>query len=374
MGLLFGGRSVEHEVSVISARGVAAAARETGLTCVPIGVTGEGRWLSPELSSAILSSEVPRAEPAPGQDDGCRVVPDLAGGRLVCITADRAARPVELDVLFPLVHGWGGEDGRLQGLLELTGLPYVGAGVLGSAAAMDKALAKVVFQASGLPVTAWLGITEREYRSQPRPTLRRVEDALGLPVFVKPANGGSSVGVTRVDDADELPAAMDAAFECDRKLLVEVAVSAREIECAVLGNDDPQASVLGEIVPSRPFYDYAAKYLDGTSRLLIPAPLEPELAHRISDYALRAYQALDLRGFARVDFLLDRQDGRVFLNEINTLPGFTPISMFPKLWEASGMAYPELIERLVALALEHWGAEGRKRTRLEGEVSGQTSG
>jgi len=362
VGLLFGGRSVEHEVSLISARGVASAMRETSLELVPLGVTGDGRWLSTERSLAILRGDASRVECEDG--DGVCLLIDPGGRGLLRSGPGAPAEPVPVDVVFPLIHGWGGEDGRVQGALELAGIPYVGADVLGSAAGMDKAIAKRVFASRGLPQLPWLEFTRRSYERDPRGACTRVADELGLPVFVKPANGGSSVGVIKAVRAEDLPAAFEAALDHDRKVVLEKGIDAREIECAVLGNDDARASGLGEIVPSREFYDYAAKYLDGTSELLIPAPLDDATAARVRETALEAFRALDLRGLARVDFLLDRGSGQFFLNEVNTLPGFTPISMFPKLWEAAGLSYPRLIERLVELARERWAAERGLRTRL----------
>jgi len=350
VGLMFGGYSVEHEVSVVSARGVARAMQDSQLTCVPLAVTTSGRWLGPEPSRRILDGDVPRVEEPTGADLA-RLVVEPAGKRLLLVAGDRPAQPVEVDVVFPLIHGWGGEDGRLQGALELAGIPCVGAGVLGSAAGMDKALSRVLFEAAGLPVCPWLALRHHAYRAQPDEARRRVLDELGLPLFVKPSNGGSSLGVSKVNEPDALRAALELGFEHDpAEVVVEQAVYAREIECAVLGNDDPEASGLGEIVPSREFYDYAAKYLDGTSELKIPAPLEAAQERQIRRMAVEAFRALRLRGFARVDFLVERGSGRVYLNEANTLPGFTPISMFPKLWEAEGLPYSALIERLVALA------------------------
>ena len=257
-----------------------------------------------------------------------------------------------------MIHGWGGEDGRLQGALELAAIPYVGAGVLGSAAGMDKVTAKLLFEARGLPVAPWLPFSLDERAEQ------RMLAELGLPLFIKPANGGSSVGITRVAAEKNLSAAIDVALECDSKGLAERALDAREIECAVLGNAEPQASALGEIIPSGEFYDYEAKYLDDSSELRIPAELDEKCAERAKELAVEAYRALDLCGFARVDFLLERPTGELFLNEVNTLPGFTPISMFPKLWEVSGLPYPRLIERLVELARERWSEMRRLRTRL----------
>lgn len=362
VGLLFGGRSVEHEVSVISARGVASAMRETELELVPLGVTGDGRWLSTERSLAVLRGDAARVECA--GDDGVRLLVDPGGGGLLRSAPGAPAEPVPVDVVFPLIHGWGGEDGRVQGALELAGIPYVGADVLGSAAGMDKAIAKRVFASRGLPQLPWLEFTRRAYEQNPRGACDRVTAELGLPVFVKPANGGSSVGVSKVASAADLPTAFEAALDHDRKAVLEKGIDAREIECAVLGNEDPQASGLGEIVPSREFYDYAAKYLDGTSELLIPAPVDGATARRIRETAVDAFRALDLKGLARVDFLFERSSGLFFLSEVNTLPGFTPISMFPKLWEAAGLSYPRLIERLVELARERWAAERSVRTRL----------
>jgi D-alanine-D-alanine ligase len=359
---MFGGRSVEHEVSVDSARSVANALSEAGLTCVPIGVTGGGRWLSPEVSQALLDGDGPRAEPAQGRDDGVKVTVDPGAGRLLCWVEGRTPTPVELDVVFPLIHGWGGEDGRLQGALDLAGLPCVGAGVCGSAVAMSKVLSRQLFEAQGLPGVRWMALDARSYARHCSGVHRRIVAELGFPVFVKPSNGGSSVGVARVTDESALPEAIKEAFRCDGTVLVEEGIDAREIECAVLGNEQPEASVLGEIIPSREFYDYAAKYIDGTSELRIPAALERETSEAVRAHAVAAFRCLGLRGMARVDFLVDRSSGRVFLNEINTLPGFTSISMFPKLWEATGLPYPRLVERLVDLALESWHAEKTYRT------------
>lgn len=359
VGLLFGGQSAEHEVSVVSARGVAAAMRDAGITCVPLGVTGDGHWLGPDDSAEVLSGDAARVE-RPESDTGPRVLVDPGSGLML---AGHGTRPVRLDVdvVFPLIHGWGGEDGRLQGLLEMAGVSYVGSGLRGSAVAMDKEFSKHLFEAAGLTVCRWLAFDRRQYEVDAAAWHERIADELGWPVFVKPANAGSSVGITRVATVDDLPRGVRGALDYDDKVVVERGVDAREIECAVLGNDEPEASVLGEILPSREFYDYAAKYLDGTSRLIIPAELDADVVERTRRDAVRAYRALDLCGFARVDFLIERKSGTVFLNEINTLPGFTPISMFPKLWEASGLSYPKLVERLVALALERARRPGQQR-------------
>ncbi len=361
VGLLFGGRSVEHEVSVDSARSVDSALVEAGLAVVPIGVTGRGRWLSPELSRALLDSGAPRAEPQ-DDDDGARVAFDPGGGRLLCCLPGTEPRPIEIDVVFSLIHGWGGEDGRIQGALDLAGIPCVGTGVCGSAVGMDKVVSRRLLEAQGLPTVRWMAFDAAGYRRAAATAHRRIVSELGLPLFVKPANGGSSVGVTRVGAETGLADAMETALALDGTVLVEQGIDAREIECAVLGNDMPEASGLGEIVPSREFYDYAAKYIDGTSELKIPAALDDETTEAIRGQALTAFRSLGLAGLARVDFLVDRSSGRVYLNEVNTLPGFTSISMFPKLWEAAGVAYPQLVARLVELALERWEAERARRT------------
>jgi D-alanine-D-alanine ligase len=342
VGVLFGGRSVEHEVSVVSARSVTAAMRASEeLTAVPIGVTETGRWLDPERSARVLDGGAKRVEDGGDAGRTWSIVPG-AGLRL-----DDSAAGV--DVLFPLIHGWGGEDGRLQGALELAGVPYVGAGVAGSAVGMDKVFTRRLFAEAGLPVCAWLAATRHDDRAE---LADRIASELGYPVFVKPANGGSSLGVVRASGPDEIEVALRTAAGFDRRLVIERGHRVREIECAVLGNEQPEASVLGEIVPSNEFYDYDAKYVDDASELRIPAPLPDDLTERIRSLACEAFRTLDLAGFARVDFFVERETGEVWLNEVNTLPGFTPISMFPKLWETSGLPYTRLIERLVTLAIE----------------------
>jgi len=353
---------VEHEVSVVSARGVARALDPARYEVVPVAITGEGRWLTPAASSAILSSGAPRAE---AEGDAGLVVDPGAGG-LLALSNGHAAVPVGLDVIFSVVHGWGGEDGRIQGLLDLAGIPCVGSGVLGSAVGMDKQVAKALFQERGLPVGPWRALLRSAWNADRAGEERRLVEALGFPMFVKPANGGSSVGITKVRDAAALPAALQAGFAHDRKVVVERGLDVREIECAVLGNDRTEASVCGEIVPAGEFYDYAAKYQDDSSRLLIPAPLPPDVAERIRGLAQEAFRALDLAGLARVDFFVERDGGGVFLNEVNTLPGFTPISMYPKLWEASGLSYRDLLTRLIDLARARHAEEGMRRTRRDG--------
>jgi D-alanine-D-alanine ligase len=348
VALLFGGRSVEHEVSIVSARGIAEAFRETTLEIVPIAVTSCGRWLPTARSAQLLQSDVARIELPAGEG----YVAPAPGVGLVEIDTDGSSRLLEVDVLFPIMHGWGGEDGRLQGALELSGVPYVGAGVGGSAVGMDKVFTRRLCEQAGLPLCDWLACDRDDLARDSAAIQKRILDELGLPVFVKPANGGSSVGVIKVEEADSLGAALEEAAKFDRRLVIEKAHNIREIECAVLGNADAEASVLGEIMPSNDFYDYAAKYVDNASALQIPAELSAEITASIRALALRTFRTLDLAGFARIDFFVERDGDGIWLNEVNTLPGFTPISMFPKLWDACGLHYPQLIERLVELALE----------------------
>jgi D-alanine-D-alanine ligase len=365
VGLIFGGRSGEHEVSLMSAQGVMRAMSTQKYEVVPIGITKEGRWLaSGDPMRALSSGETTASHPAL-----LLAEPSERGlMRLEAPEQERALAAVQvsqLDVVFPILHGPYGEDGTVQGLLELAGIPYVGAGVAASAVGMDKALFKDIMHARGLPVVPCLVIKRKIWEREPEATLARLEAEIGFDCFVKPANLGSSVGVSKAHDRAELRSALDEAARYDRKLLVEVAVDAREIEVSVLGNDEPVASVPGEIVPSNEFYDYAAKYLDGKSELLIPAPIPSQTAERARQLAVEAYLAIDCAGMARVDFLMDRQTGQLYLNELNTLPGFTPISMYPKLWEATGVSYPELIDRLIELALERQADKDRSATTYQ---------
>ena len=344
----------------MSARGVAAALDPDRFETVPLGICGNGRWLAPSESDVVLSSDAKRVEA--GHGVGSRLVVDPGFGGLLKLTPGAVPERVPLDVVFSVVHGWGGEDGRIQGLLDLAGIPCVGAGVLGSAVGMDKQIAKALFEERGLPVGPWRSMRRYDWLRDRAGEAARLVAALSLPLFVKPANGGSSVGISKVRTAAELPAAMDLAFAHDGKVVIEKGLEAREVECAVLGNEKPQASIPGEIVPSGEFYDYASKYEDGTSQLLIPSPLAPGLSDEIRALAIRAFDALELCGMARVDFFVEKQTGRVFLNEVNTLPGFTPISMYPKLWEATGLSYRELLTRLIELARER-GVQERERAR-----------
>ncbi len=355
--LLFGGQSGEHEVSLKSARSVMEALNPQRYDTIPVGITREGAWIVGDAGSDLLDllrrEDLDAVRPAV-------IFGDPSRRGLWIVDSGDGAQKLELlsrvDVVFPVLHGTFGEDGTLQGLLELAGVPYVGAGVLASAVGMDKLLFKSVCRAHGLPVADFVGATRRRWLEEPEAVVAEVEEALGYPVFTKPANLGSSVGITKCRDREALRLGINRATQYDRRILVEEAVpAAREIEVSVLGNETPSASIPGEIMPSREFYDYAAKYLDvgdAASELLIPAPLDDESVARIQEIAIRAYRAIDGAGMARVDFLLSRETGELYLNELNTIPGFTPISMYPKLWDASRLPYPQLLSRLIDLALE----------------------
>lgn len=366
VAVIFGGRSGEHEVSLVSAASVMQAMDKERYEVFPVGITRSGRWLTRgEPMLALQSGKADAADmgqaQAAGQATGRE--PAVVAGSRELVPGTREAGFPEVDVVFPVLHGPYGEDGTIQGLLEMAGIPYVGAGVLGSALGMDKVAMKDVLRAYGLPVVDYIPLLARDWRARRADWLARIEEAIGYPCFVKPANLGSSVGITKAHDREELEHGLDEAAQYDRRLLVERGVNAREIEVSVLGNDEPQASLPGEVVPCNEFYDYAAKYLDGESQLLIPAPISEELAREVRDLAVRAFVALDCAGMARADFLLCRDTGRLYINELNTIPGFTPISMYPKLWEASGLPYPQLIDRLIELAIERH--EERRRLRCE---------
>jgi D-alanine-D-alanine ligase len=370
VGIIFGGRSGEHEVSLRSARSVMQAIDKDKYEAVPIGITKEGHWLVGGDPMQALAARVdPRLLKGPqGPQEPHKRALAVVGDPDAALVP-QAASLRELDVIFPVLHGPFGEDGTVQGLLELAGLPYVGAGVTGSAVAMDKIIFKDVMQAHGLPIVPDLRFKRNRWEVEREAVLDEVEAALGYPLFTKPANLGSSVGICKCHNREELAAGLDEAARFDRKLIVEVAVPhAREIEVSVLGNDDPIASLPGEIIPSREFYDYAAKYIDEgdeASQLLIPAPLSEALTGRVRALAMQTYQAIDCAGLARVDFLLNGETDELFVNEINTLPGFTSISMYPKLWEATGISYAELISRLIDLALERHADRQRSRTSYE---------
>ena len=354
VGVVFGGRSGEHEVSLNSAQNVMEALRQAGHRVIPIGVTTEGRWLTQGDPAALLASGDHGASVSQMAVDEGGVAPREAndGWGLLPNTDEFEPLPA-VDVIFPVLHGPYGEDGTIQGLLEMANVPYVGCGVLASALGMDKAVSKMVFAQIGLRQSHYTVVKRNRWQADPVAVEKTVEDLLDYPVFVKPANMGSSVGISKAETRLELAQAIELACRYDRKIVIEEAVpNAREIEVSVLGDDDPIASLPGEIVPGNEFYDYAAKYLDENSQLLIPALLSDEQTAAVQAMAIQAFQAVDGEGLARVDFLLDDVTGELFLNEINTMPGFTRISMYPKLWEASGMGYPQLVDRLLQLALE----------------------
>ena len=365
--VLFGGQSAEHEVSCISALHVLQAADRDHYHVVPIGITREGRWVESGDAVVALAEGAAGASalPSPDDSDGAELdpIPAILPARAGATGAE------EQVVVLPLLHGPMGEDGTVQGLLELAGVPYVGAGVLGSALCMDKSAAKDMLAHYGLPQPRWLAALQHELENDSaHHWIGQVIDEIGLPVFVKPANLGSSVGVTKAHDRDELLAAIGEALRYDDRILAEEAVDGREIEVAVLGNSAPRASVPGEIVPGNEFYDFDDKYLDGTAELRIPAPLSDESSDEVRALAIKAYEALRVDGMARVDFFFeadaDGRRGRGFLvNELNTIPGFTPISMYPKLWEASGVPYAALIDELVELALERHARRSRFETK-----------
>jgi D-alanine-D-alanine ligase len=363
VGVVFGGRSGEHEVSLVSAKGIMNAMDREKYEIVPIGITKEGRWIASgdpmkALEAGTPEKSVPAALLGDPSQRGLMRLEESE-------TAVTTARLSEIDVVFPVLHGPYGEDGTVQGLLELADVPYVGAGVLGSALGMDKALMKAVFQARGLLVAEYLVIKRKEWEGDPQGVMQRIENTLDYPYFIKPSNLGSSVGISKVHQRSELAPALDLAARYDRKMLAERGVNAREIEVSVLGNDDPIASVPGEIIPCREFYDYVAKYIDDRSELIIPADLPPETTQRIQEMAVEAYLSVDCAGMARVDFLLDKDSGQIYLGELNTIPGFTPISMYPKLWEASGIPYSELIDRLIELALERHADKSKSETSYQ---------
>ena len=378
VGILFGGRSGEHEVSLLSAASVLNAIDKEKYDVVPIGITKDGRWLTAEHAENLLTGKLvlePRNLRA-GDPDNTASAAVLARGEAVVVPPEpvhrhtglmpfqtdaglmrRASdRAINVDVIFPVLHGTFGEDGTIQGLLELADIPYVGAGVLGSAAGMDKDIMKSLFIAAGIPIVKHVTILRSAWENDPRKVAKQVAK-LRYPVFVKPANLGSSVGISKAHNKKELGPAIEEAAKFDRKIVIEQGVGgnkdkAREIECSVLGNDDPVASVPGEIVPGKEFYDYTAKYVDEGSQLIIPAKLTKSETKKVQALAVAAFQAVDCSGLARVDFLMDPKTRKIYLNEINTMPGFTSISMYPKLWAATGLPYADLIDKLIQLGIE----------------------
>jgi D-alanine-D-alanine ligase len=358
VGVIFGGRSGEHEVSLASAASVIRALDPEKYEAVPIGISKDGRWLVGTGAQKMLAEVLKSG-------DRVSLPPDPTSASLVPLTPSPGQPSITVDVMFPVLHGTFGEDGTVQGLLELAGLPYVGAGVLASAVGMDKDVQKRLFAEAGLPIVPFTAVRRSEWRKERAKVITAIKKKFRFPVFVKPATLGSSVGMTRVKAAHQLGAAIDTAAEFGLKIMVEKAVTAREIEVSVLGNDDVRASIPGEILPHREFYDYTAKYLEQGTRLLIPAPLKKKQVATFQEYAVRAFKAIDGTGMARCDFFLENRTGKVFINELNTIPGFTSISMYPKMWEASGLPYPKLIDRLIELAFELHREKARTKYSIE---------
>lgn len=382
--VIFGGRSGEHEVSIVSATSVMQALDQSKYEVIPVGITKSGRWIAGENSVQLLKSgieDTPFYAMLPADPNEQRLLPATAQ-----VPAANELEKIDekFDVVFPVLHGPYGEDGTVQGLLELANLPYVGAGVLGSAVCMDKIVQKVLCLQAGVPVVKFLWLRYEDWqrnRAEPQAVLAnqqqlcgltqkamlaKIEAELGFPVFVKPANLGSSLGISKAHNHEELIHGIEDAAQYDHKILLEAAApNAREIEISVLGNTQPKASVPGEIVPSNEFYDYDAKYVDGASTLIIPAELSPALVEKIQTMAIRGFLACNCEGMARVDFLLSRETGELFLNELNTIPGFTQISMYPKLWEASGMSYSQLLDELIQLAIERHRRKNNLKTSYQ---------
>src|SRR3979411_2574576 len=389
VGILFGGRSGEHEVSLLSAASVVNAIDKTKYEVVPIGITKDGRWLPAEHAERLLKGKgeeqadksVRSTQPTQlraGDPEATPGAAVLATGESVIVPPEPARRDaglapfqtdanlrrasdraINVDVIFPVLHGTFGEDGTIQGLLELADIAYVGAGVLGSSAGMDKDIMKSLFRAARLPIVKHVTVLRSQFAREPKKVQKLIESKLKYPVFVKPANLGSSVGISKAHDRKELGPAIEEAAKYDRKIVSEQGVGdkkhkARELECAVLGNDEPGASIVGEIVPAAEFYDYNAKYIDEGSQPVIPAKISKKQMKEVQEMAIKAFQAVDCSGLARVDFLMDPKSGKLYLNEINTMPGFTSISMYPKMWAASGIEYPKLIDKLIQLALERY--------------------
>ncbi len=358
IAIIFGGRSGEHEVSLASAKSVLGALDRSKYDVVQIGITHDGAWVTGENVLAVLSGEL--------SDELEQVIfsPDPTQTGIYAIRNAKYELLSDFDVIFPVMHGTYSEDGTMQGLLEMADVAYVGAGVTGAAVGMDKGIFKDVMVANDIPVVDGVIVLRSEIEQDMLGVIARVETLGSYPVFVKPANMGSSVGVSKCDNRSSLSEGLMEAAQFDRRILIERGINAREIEISVLGNDNPEASVPGEVEPSREFYSYESKYVDGTSGLMIPAPIPTETAEAMREIAIKTYKAIDCAGMARVDFLLDKDDGKFYLNEVNTIPGFTEISMYPKLWDASGLPYPQLIDRLIELALERKAERDRTERRF----------
>ena len=362
VGVLFGGQSSEHEVSLASARSVMSALDPEKYEVVPVGITKRGAWLTSADAMSRLRAGDADTDSA---STPASLVSDLASdgqAEIVQITSGGTGQVSQpLDVIFPVLHGPYGEDGTVQGVFQVANIPFVGAEVLGSAVGMDKDMMKKAFRDAGLQVVPYICVTRRDWERDPAAVQARAEQKLRYPMFAKPSNMGSSVGIGKIHGPEEFASAVTQAARYDRRIIVEQGVDAREFEVAVLGNDEPEASVVGEIVPGNEFYDYRAKYVDDNSELIIPARIPEYISQKIRDYALRAFEAIDASGMARVDFFVARDLSEIWLNEINTIPGFTRISMYPKLWEASGLPYSKLLDRLIELAIERH--EDRKRNK-----------
>lgn len=357
VGIIFGGRSVEHEVSLVSAASVINALDTSKYEVVPIGIAPNGRWLSSTNALKLLKEKT-----SIENEPELLLVPDPRKQSLVPLS-DSGGIPNTLDVIIPIIHGTYGEDGTLQGLLELADIPYVGAGVLGSALGMDKAIQKELLRCAKIPVAPAVSFLYGEFTVHRKKLIAEMERMLHYPMFIKPANSGSSIGISKAHNRKELLDSIQLASQYDRKILVERGIqNAREIECSVLGNDEPLASLPGEIIPSNEFYDYDAKYVDGKSSAVIPAKIPKAVSKKIQHSAVAAFRVLDCSGMARIDFLVTRRTNKIYLNEINTIPGFTSISMYPKLWQESGISYPELLDRLIQLAIERHQAKKQLKT------------
>jgi D-alanine-D-alanine ligase len=359
VGVIFGGRSAEHEVSLVSASSVINALDKKKYNIIPIGITKDGEWISGKNILNVLKSKLKLKNKTKAI-----LLPEPIKKNLLFINDSWSIiLRKHLDVIFPILHGTYGEDGTIQGLFELTNIPYVGAGVLGSSVGMDKVITKQLCEGAKIPVSPFIWFTNKDYSSKTKNILSTIENKIGYPCFIKPANLGSSVGISKARNKKELVDAIEIAFKYDRKILIEKSIeNSREIEVSILGNDEPIASIPGEIISSNEFYDYDAKYIDGKSKSIIPAKLPASVIKKIKELAIRSFKTINCYGMARVDFLLTRRSNKIYFNEINTIPGFTSISMYPKLWEASGIPYSELLDRLILLAIDRHKEKSKLKT------------
>ena len=367
IGVIFGGRSGEHEVSYWSAVSVINAINKEKYEAIPIGITKAGKWISPKESWQALKSGKIEGESSTvllnsSSSNPLVEISNNSGSNIFSVKND-------IDVIFPVLHGPYGEDGTIQGMLELADIPYVGAGVASSAISMDKDLMKTIFKQKGLPILDWMTIKRKDWKEMPEKIIEKVNEKFDYPLYVKPTNLGSSVGITKVHGYGELKTAIDVASFYGRKILIEKGIEkASEIECSVLGNDDPRASVIGEVKPAGEFYDYTSKYIEKKTQLIIPAKLTERLSEKIQYMALEAFKAVDAAGMARVDFFVLKETGKIYLNEINTIPGFTVSSMYPRLWESSGLSYAALIDELIQLAIERYEDNKKNKTSYDSDI------